>query len=119
MMVNWARDAQPPSPGNVTKHINAMGEDAQVTVGVVNARHPRVCFKVVPVRVCGSRSPKELITYSFLDSGSDTSLCLSSLVEELVLQGGPAEFTMMTGEPVAVRTPLGWVDGMWANGRFI
>ncbi len=43
-----AEQSQPPSPGNVTKHTNAIGEDTQATVGVVNARHPRVCFKVMP-----------------------------------------------------------------------
>jgi hypothetical protein len=96
--------SQPPSPGNVTKHTNAMGEDAQATVGVVNARHPRVCFKVIPVRVRGSGSPKELITYAFLDSGSDTSLCLSRLAEELFLEGRPVEFTMKTANYKGKRT---------------
>ena len=96
--------SQPLSPGNVTKHTNAMGEDAQATVGVVNARHPRVCFKVIPVRVRGSGSPKELITYAFLDSGSDTSLCLSRLAEELFLEGRPVEFTMKTANYKGKRT---------------
>ncbi|KAL9978539.1 hypothetical protein ACROYT_G016066 [Oculina patagonica] len=57
---------------------------------------PRVCFKVVPVRVSGPGGHKQLTTYAFLDSGSDTTLCLESLVEELSLECEPTDFTLLT-----------------------
>ena len=57
---------------------------------------PRVCFKVVPVRVSGPGGNKQLTTYAFLDSGSDTTLCLESLVEELSLECEPTDFTLST-----------------------
>jgi len=56
----------------------------------------RVCFKVVPVRVSGPGGNKQLTTYAFLDSGSDTTLCLESLVEELSLEREPTDFTLST-----------------------
>ena len=57
---------------------------------------PRVCLKVVPVKVSGPGSNKQLMTYAFLDSGSDTTLCLESLVEELSLECEPTDFTLST-----------------------
>ena len=57
---------------------------------------PRVCFKVVPVKVSGPGSNKHLMTYAFLDSGSDTTLCLRSLIEELSLESEPTNFTLST-----------------------
>lgn len=56
----------------------------------------RVCFKVVPVKVSGPGSNKHLMTYAFLDSGSDTTLCLRSLIEELSLESEPTNFTLST-----------------------
>ena len=68
-----------------------------VNTGVVKASRPRVCFKVVPVKVSSATSRKELHTYAFLDGGSDTTLCLESLVQELgVTDAEPAEFIMTT-----------------------
>ena len=66
-----------------------------VTVGVVRAGRPRVCFKVVPVKISGHSGTK--VTYAFLDSGSDASFCLESLVRELGLKEmKPPSFTMAT-----------------------
>ena len=68
-----------------------------VTVGVVRARRPRVCFKVVPVKISGHSGSKEKVTYAFFDSGSDASFCLENLVRELGLKEmKPATFTMAT-----------------------
>lgn len=48
-------------------------------------------------RVSNPTSDKELVTYAFLDSGSDTTLCLESLVVELlVIDAKPAKYTMPT-----------------------
>lgn len=51
-----------------------------------------------PVRVSEPCSDKQLKTYAFLDSGSDTTLCFESLVEELSLESEPAEFTLLLEE---------------------
>ena len=52
-----------------------------VNIGAVKASRPRVCFKVVPVKVSSASSGKEVVTYAFLDGGSDTTLCLETLVK--------------------------------------
>ena len=66
-----------------------------VTVSTVRAGRPRVCFKVVPVKISGCGSTKEILTYPFLDSGSDATFCLESLVQELDLKDiKPTTFTM-------------------------
>ena len=76
-------------------------KDAATQNGSIEERHsfsrPRVCFKVVPVKVSSATSHKELDTYAFLDGGSGTTLCLESLVQELgVTDAEPAEYTMTT-----------------------
>ena len=82
---------------------------ATSTFATMSSR-PRVCFKVVPVKVSGPSSNKHVVTYAFLDSGSDTTLCLRSLVEELNLESEPANFTLSTvnhqGQETGHRTHL-------------
>ena len=60
-------------------------------VKMSTSSRPRVCF--VPVKASGPGGDKQLTTY-FLDSGSLTSLCLDSLVQELGLENEPADFTL-------------------------
>ena len=68
-----------------------------VTVGAVRASRPRVCFKVFPVKITGNCRTKEMITHAFLDSGSDATFCLESLVQELELKDvKPTSFMMTT-----------------------
>lgn len=86
-----------PNPSLVTQPVTVsctFRESAPVETSR-NSR-PRVCFKVVPVRVSGPGSDKQLTTYAFLDSGSDTTLCLRSLVEELGLESEATDFTLST-----------------------
>ena len=73
----------------------AASRDSVPTRTVMGGR-PRVCFMVVPVKVSGPGSDKHLMTYAFLDSGSDTTICLRSLVEELSLESEPTDFTLST-----------------------
>ena len=73
----------------------AASRDSVPTRAVMGGQ-PRVCFKVVPVKVSGPGSNKHLMTYAFLDSGSDTTICLRSLVEELSLESEPTNFTLST-----------------------
>ena len=68
-----------------------------INVNAVRASRPRVCFKVVPVRVSVPIGQKEFITYAFLDSGSDATLCLESLVQKLLTDDAkPAKYMMTT-----------------------
>jgi len=55
-----------------------------------------VCFKVVPVKITGNCGTKEIITHAFLDSGSDATFCLESLVQELELKDMKLTSYMMT-----------------------
>lgn len=65
-------------------------------VGAVQTSRLRVCFKVVPVRVSAAGGSKQVETYAFLDSGSDTTLCLRELVDELGVDCEPCNFTIAT-----------------------
>ena len=49
----------------------------------------KICFKIVPVKIKGPLN--EIETYAFLDSGSDTTLCLQSLLDELGIQSKSSE----------------------------
>ena len=70
--------------------------NAETTVALTGAGHPKVCFKVVPVRIKSPKDGKEITTYAFLDSGSDSTLCLDSLVDELGLENKEVNYTMIT-----------------------
>ena len=84
------------NPSLVTESSTFAASRDSVPARTVMGGRPRVCFKVVPVKVSGPGSDKHLMTYAFLDSGSDTTLCLRSLVEELSLESEPTNFTLST-----------------------
>lgn len=68
-----------------------------VTAGVVATSRPRVCFKVVPVKINSRNGAKEIVTYALLDSGSNASFYLESLVRGLDRKDmRPTSFTMAT-----------------------
>ena len=56
----------------------------------------KICFKIVPVHVKGV--VRDIDTYAFLDSGSNVTMCLESLVEDLGIQTDSAkvDFRMHT-----------------------
>ena len=60
-----------------------MGQVSCCAEKAVTGMEAEVCFKIVPVRVKGPK--REIETYAFLDSGSDVTLCLESLVDQLDL----------------------------------
>ncbi|KAK3750995.1 hypothetical protein QZH41_007605 [Actinostola sp. cb2023] len=66
----------------------------------------RVSLKVVPVKVTARDSKRVIETYAFLDDGSDTTMCLRSLAEDLGVEGKPVEFVLstMTGNQQRRRT---------------
>ena len=68
-----------------------------VTVAALEAGRPRVCFKVVPVKIRCPEGTREIISDAFLDSSSDASLCLDSLARERdVTDMKPISYTMTT-----------------------
>ena len=86
----------PVTPPVLNDSTAALSSDP-VTVGVFRASRPRVCFKVVPVKISSNCETREIITHAFLDSGSDATFCLESLVQGLELKDmKPASFMMKT-----------------------
>lgn len=55
-----------------------------------------VSLKVVPVKVKAPDGDKEIETYAFLDDGSDTTMCLQSLADDLGIEGKPVQFVLST-----------------------
>ena len=86
-----------PATPPVLNESTAASSSDPVTVGAVRASRPRVCFKVVPVKITGNCGTKEMITHAFLDSESHATFCLESLVQELELKVmKPTKFMMTT-----------------------
>ena len=48
------------------------------------------------MEVSGPGSNKQITTYTFLDNGSDATLCLRGLLEELDHESEPTDFTLTT-----------------------
>ena len=86
--------------GNNTNPAQGMGPNGPPTsgVGVTNSstRGHRVALQVVPVKVSAPYGDRVIETYAFLDSGSNTTMCLSSLAEEVGADCTPIEFTLST-----------------------
>ena len=70
-------------------HIEAGGDRT------ANSNETRISLRIVPVRV-SAKNGREVETYAFLDDGSDTTLCLQRLVEELNVEGSPTSFSLTT-----------------------
>ena len=70
-------------------HIEAGGDS------IAGSNRTRISLRIVPVRV-SAKNGKEVKTYAFLDDGSDTSLCLQRLVEELGVKGSPTSLALTT-----------------------
>ena len=87
-----ASQVQTPSPGGCPHN------DATSVSATSNAASScgRVGLQVVPVKVSSPYSNRIIETYAFLDSGSNTTMCLSSLAKELEADCTPVEFTLST-----------------------
>ena len=83
---------QPETPEEVKSEFTASGQCAATTQG----SRPRVCLRIIPVKVSGADGGREIETYAFLDDGSDTTLCTKGLTDELGLSGKSASFTLTT-----------------------
>ena len=69
-----AKPANPVASPVVSESRTLRSSDS-VAVCSVRASRPRVCFKVVPVKISCRGNTKEITTYAFLDGGSDATLC--------------------------------------------
>ena len=75
----------------------AVQSNDTVAVTAVGSSRPRVCFKVVPVKISYPGSTERITTHAFLDSGSDATFCLESLARKLgVEEMKPTNYTMIT-----------------------
>lgn len=80
----------------------------------------RVCFKIVPVKVRGPKGDME--TYAFLDSGSDVTLCLESLVEKLGISHKSADYEIQTiagSKQVSGKEVSLTLDSVEGHNRFL
>lgn len=85
-----------PSTSSVNNNATVTNID-KISVGTVETSRPRVCFKVVPVKVSSKSGDKVVYTNAFFDSGSDATLCLDSLVNELEINDPrPTSYVMTT-----------------------
>ena len=82
-------EANEESATAISHHIEAGGDCT------ANNNDARISLRIVPVRVY-AKNGREVETYSFLDDGSDTTLCLQHLVEELDVEGSPTSFALTT-----------------------
>ena len=90
-------NVQAPNTKDSSPSMASAREQDLVTVAALEAGRPRVCFKVVPVKIRYPGGAREIITHAFLDSSSDASLCLDSLAREIgVTDMKPISYTMTT-----------------------
>ena len=78
--------------GDLQNDPSGAGQEAQCAA--VKSGRSRVSLQIVPVKVRGRDDGPEIETYAFLDNGSDTTLCLSSLAESLGVSGKPVHFSL-------------------------
>ncbi|XP_006815918.1 uncharacterized protein LOC102804515, partial [Saccoglossus kowalevskii] len=83
-----------PATAQNERHSNVIGSIAQCSATQTN--RPRISLQVIPVRVSGVDGGQEIETYAFLDSGSDSSICLYSLADKLGITGKPVNYTLST-----------------------
>ncbi|XP_013384334.1 uncharacterized protein LOC106154518 [Lingula anatina] len=100
--LHWSLGASQSRSG-VPSHSKDVNTDAPPTDAVKSSvnfgkchQQRRTVLPVLPVRVCNPDSGQEISTYAFLDSGSDTSMCLSSLAERLGIEGEPVDYKLTT-----------------------
>ena len=78
--------------GDIQNVPSRAGQEAQCAA--VESGRSCVSLQIVPVRVRGGEGRLVIETYAFLDNGSHTMLCLSSLAESLGVSGKPVHFSL-------------------------
>ncbi|KAF5401141.1 hypothetical protein PHET_04044 [Paragonimus heterotremus] len=67
---------------------------ARANCGSTNIAQRRAVLGMIPVRVDGPT--EDVLTYAFLDNGSDTKLVSQELIDRLSLTGNPSELRVAT-----------------------
>ena len=65
-------------------------------VDISQASQRIISLPIVPVRVKGPDGNKEVQTYAFLDSGSNTTFCTDNLLKKLNIEGKATQFSLTT-----------------------
>ena len=89
----------PVAGGNQNKHQNPAGKQQENRA--VQGREPavpKVGLPEVPVNVTGIGCEEPVITYAFLDNGSNSTFCTEDLVNQLGLKGEETSFSSSTIE---------------------
>ncbi|CAB4025027.1 Hypothetical predicted protein, partial [Paramuricea clavata] len=62
------------------------------------AGKPTIARAIIPVKVRSKETNKTIVTYAFLDNGSDSSFCTESLAEQLGIKGIETAISLTTME---------------------
>ena len=68
------------------------------SVFLASCKNALAGMAVIPVRVRAKDSDKSVITYSFLDNGSNSSFCTESLMKQLGINGQQVKISLSTLE---------------------
>ena len=91
--VEQVNPVNPPAVSNST----AVKSNDTVADTAVGASRPRVCFKVVPVKISYPGGTEKITTHASLDSGSDATFCLERLARKLGIEEMKlTNYTMIT-----------------------
>ena len=72
------------------------GETGTVIPDQTGARKPEITRAIIPVKVRSKEMNKTIVTYTFLDNGSDSSFCTESLAEQLGVKGIETAISLTT-----------------------
>ena len=95
-------DPKPTGEGPKSRSTDDKDDDTQVTTGstettqVHGKRGLRVRLNVIPVEVWSNHSNRAVQTYAFLDIGSTATLCKTSLLKRLQINGRPSAISFST-----------------------
>jgi hypothetical protein len=84
-------ETSPSVPKGLSKSVNAS------VVGAVDASPAsNIGLPIVPVRVTAKGGKTHVVTYAFLDSGSNTTFCSDALIDQLGITGKKVKFLLTT-----------------------
>ena len=74
------------------------GETGTVIPDQTGAGKPEIARAIIPVKVRSKETNKTIVTYAFLDNGSDSSFCTECLAEQLGVKGIETVISLTTME---------------------
>ena len=82
----------------LTKSTLALRVEKSIENSQTGAGKPTIARAIIPVKVRSKETNKTIVTYAFLDNGSDSSFCTESLAEQLGIKGIETEISLTTKE---------------------